>query len=317
MPRSLTLLLLLSLLLLSGCASTVVTTYGAEAIQLELIPPIKALQDCRGLEKGSARLPKAVVVTGFSMEPQHGSADLPDYQLHFGRALKERLLETGQFLVRDALHLRLTPRNLAPNGVDDVDNRQQIQSLAREFNAQLVVGGEVLDTRLKPAKGLFREHNRHLSVRYDIYDGFSGLLLQSFINGVEISDTEANTVFPLLEHGFYRTLTGQGSDLLLASHLEQTQIISSCLPLMAHLIVQDQNSVVLKLGMRSGLKPGDRFSLIHGIEVDVDPKGNSLYEYRAVADFIVTNVQPDLTFGRLDSVNSHYLLDRYGYAIGW
>ncbi len=314
--------LLATLLLLGGCAATAnLDDQLPNGTQIELIPPIASLPDCRGKERGSARLPKRLLLTAFTLRAPNGSADLPDFERQFGRALQERLLESGQFLIRDARHRALSPRTLAPTGTDNFDNRSEVQAIATETDSQLVVGGEILDTHIQYASGFLGgitgTNTRHLSVRYDLYDGFSGLKLQSFVSGVALKDAEVNSIFPILQPAFYRTPVGQATDLLLGTLEKQSQIISSCLPLMGRIALRDNNEVVLTLGHESGIKKGDKFSIVHSVEFGFDAQSNSLFEQKPMAEFVVKNVQPTLTFGELVNRSANFRIDRNTLAIGW
>lgn len=192
---------------------------------------------------------------------------------------------------------------------------KKIRNLARRHRAQFVVGGEILDMgqqqvrnrfsssyRSNPLLGAYTsDPERMIAIRLDIYDGFTGLLLdQESFNAWSKDAADLNTRHTLMGERFMHTALGLALEGLLEQQKDYVSELLSCIALQGEIRnMATMENAVLSLGASQGLRPGDQFKVYRKNQ----PSGihEQSISQRSVGTLLIKDVYPEHALGQLES----------------
>lgn len=228
----------------------------------------------QALNCGQGQYPyrKKIAVGSFQLLHRDDSKDVSGINYGYASALARSLAASGQFIVRDAERSSIfeyptqAPR---PNGYETQENNVVID-LADSLDAQFVVGGIIRDMKIHTsgvvdALSSLTEylinvppHTRTLDVELFVFDGQSGVLLDSFA----LSDTAHGEVyFAPGTHFDSREFVDSAIGQTIAGVIEQQtrHIIDRlrCLPINEHILQVDGQTLYLNAGGNQNIRVGD------------------------------------------------------------
>ncbi len=283
--------------------------------------------------EGASRLRKRVAVTGFALEQpeqaRHGRLD--DAGAMLPQALVAGLRQENLVQVLTASSIRLFG-NLADAPTSQrFDNRlSNVVQVARELDAQFVVGGVIRDMgledpsawgssvtdRLKRGIGTTSKSRRFVADLM-IFDGFSGspVYQQRFsVQGLWDAGQGASTGFG--SPGFLNSDYGQQVGAALAEMQQAIVDALACQPFMARIIRVEGPRVTLSAGATSGLRPGDELHLYRS-HSHFDSMNTTPELRDADTRLTLNNVHPEFSNGRIPQHGGIENFQRDDIAIVW
>ncbi|PTD97362.1 flagella assembly protein FlgT middle domain-containing protein [Pseudothauera lacus] len=246
-------------------------------------------------------LRKKVLVLAMPVTHSSQAADLPGIASAWPRELQRRLAKTDRFLLRDGTTYTLDPlRSVA----------EQITTLARQFDAQVVVSGEFtsLGTRRgEISLGRFKPiampsgDERVLETTLTIHDGYSGAAIAHLQHNTAVKGKVDNRGHSTLSSDFFTTTLGQRIDELLRQQTEAVEDALACLPMQARIIGTSEGRVHLDAGFTSNLQAGMRLRLFVNESNSRGPGGQPLSQERPLGELLVEQVYPEQALARFDS----------------
>ncbi|NMG47162.1 hypothetical protein GO613_03485 [Azoarcus communis] len=241
-------------------------------------------------------LRKKVLVLGLPVSRPLQAADLPGLSSTWSRELQRRLRTSDRFLLRDGSSLALNPAE---------DTHQQIRTLARQFDVQFIVAGEVNDLSVqrgridlgpfKPIPQPFADR-RTLSAVLDIYDGFSGTLIRQLTHHDAIKGrVDGNTLASNPESPL-----GAGIDTLISRQFDDVVDELACLPMQARLLPAAPGKLQINAGSSSNVEPGQRLRVFLHEPTPVVTGSPPTWQERPLGEFVVSHVYPEHAIGQID-----------------
>lgn len=222
---------------------------------------------------------KSVAVTSFALEKP------TDTTLgHLGavdRSLPSHLVNelNGRGGVRalNASYLMMYPSiPTAPTRVSTRNTLTRAVDTARDLGVQFVVSGVVRDLGMQTVDrqrdnnaGLLavltqpgRVQQRHLVLDLYVHDGYSGALVaQSRYSAQGVWDFRSNERVGFATPKFFASDFGRSVDLLFDQVVQDIYATVECQPFMANIAQVNGQTIMIKMGAESGLRPGDHLSV--------------------------------------------------------
>lgn len=251
---------------------------------------------------------KKLLVLNFPLERPVDGADIPGLAGIWSTALQRRLDVTDRFLMRDGSGFLLDP---------GADPRTQIITLAREFDAQLVVAGRISNIRAdekvaRPGvrKTLFAgdEGARMIESSVEVFDGTTGARLKQAAFSTRLQDGLLNPWRAPLPADFGESELGKALAEMVHRQAEVVEDEVACLPMQARIVRIQQHEIHIDAGFSSNLQPGDRLRIVQ------QPGGDGTE--RTHGDLVIKQVFPESALGYVDGGAP---LDRYlnGFVRAW
>ena len=238
---------------------------------------------------------KKVLVLNFPVANPREAADLPGLPGAWSRALQQRLAASDRFILRDGSQHRIDP--------NDPDPRSQIIALARQFDAQIVVAGQIERLNISEKQlriGAYKpiplpgDDQRDLSAQLEIFDGLSGTPIKRALSShTAKGDIVRHTPTPLASP-FDDSDLGKALTQLLHEQGELVEDELACLPMQARILRAQLHEVHIDAGFTSQLKPGDR------LKVFQNPGGSDQRSEKMYGDLLIKQVFPETAIGILD-----------------
>lgn len=236
---------------------------------------------------------KKLLVLSFPLVRPLEGADIPGLATTWSQALQKRLNATDRFLVRDGSGFRLDPGD---------DPRTQIITLAREFDAQLVVAGRIENLRSEENVmriGAFKpvplpgDDRRVIESSLEVFDGITGALLKRSAFSTLLEGEVLNPLRAPLKGDFGDSELGKALSGVVLSQVEAVEDELACLPMQARIVRTQRQEVHIDAGFSSRLQPGDRLKV-------VQRGGGENAAERPYGDLIISQVLPESAVGYLD-----------------
>jgi hypothetical protein len=268
---------------------------GAGCAQLSAPPPEEDVQrqaqrpsaQCTGKQGSPFSYRKKILVLPFPVVRPSEAVDVPDLSRLWSRALQARLHATDRFLIRDGGAYRIDPTR---------DIRPQVQALARQFDVQFVVTGNLL--------GLATEHasdRRVVSTEIQIHDGPRGEPMKQLAHEAEILGQVEHDGSPVPDGLFFRTPLGTALARLIQRQGEDIEDELACLPMQANILSADLREVHIDAGFNSNLVPGDRLRVFLRRHWSVTPDGRVVWQEESPGALVIKKVLPEASVGLLDA----------------
>lgn len=237
---------------------------------------------------------KKLLVLSFPLARPLEGADIPGLATTWSQALQKRLAATDRFLVRDGSGFRLDPAD---------DPRTQIITLAREFDAQLVVAGRIDNLRSEEKVmriGAFKplplpgDDRRTIESSLEVYDGATGTRIRHTAFSALLEGIVLNPLRSPLQGDFGDSELGKALAAMVHGQGEAVEDELACLPMQARIVRTERHEVHIDAGFSSGLQPGDRLKVVQRAG-----GGEHAAELR-YGDLIISQVLPESAVGYLD-----------------
>lgn len=193
--------------------------------------------------------------------------------------------------------------------------------MAKAMGTHFVVSGIIESMgMLYPNSWLGINNTRVFKLRLFVHDGISGSLIKSFLlAGEAVWPFRRTEKVRIQSSEFWESNYGilidqlfqQGKNTLLSS--------IKCLPYMAHVIDTDQNVVRIAAGTLSGLRPGDKLTLVrkttrYGLELEPMTELKQTY-----IDAVIKQVQPNYSIAELNNYqhSGRYAIQRGDLVVTW
>lgn len=283
--------------------------------------------------EGASRLKKRVAVTGFALErpeqARHGRLD--DAGTMLPQSLVAGLRQEDQVQVLAASSIRLFGNLANAPTSQQFDNRlSNVVQVARELDAQFVVGGVIRDMsledpaawgtsvndRLKRGVGTANMTRRFVADLM-IFDGFSGspVYQQRFaVQGQWDAGQGASTGFG--SAGFLNTDYGREVAGALAEMQQVVANALACQPFITRITRVEGQRVTLSSGATSGLRPGDELHLYRS-HSHFDSMNTTPELRDADTRLTLNNVHPEFSNGRIPQHGGIENIQRGDIAIVW
>lgn len=236
---------------------------------------------------------KKLLVLSFPLARPLEGADIPGLATTWSQALQKRLAATDRFLVRDGSGFRLDPAD---------DPRTQVVTLAREFDAQLVVAGRIENLRseenvarigsFKPVP-LPGDDKRTIESSLEVYDGPTGARIRHAAFSALLEGEVLNPLRVPLPGEFGDSDLGKALAAVVHSQGEAVEDETACLPMQARIVRIERHEVHIDAGFSSRLQPGDRLKV-------VQRGGGASAAERQFGDLIISQVLPESAVGYLE-----------------
>lgn len=279
---------------LTGCAALpAVEDEEADAVHAE--QAVRPSVVCSDKQGNPFALRKKVLVLALPVKQVREANDLPNLDIAWSTALQQRLLSSDRFLVRDGSRYVINP-------VDDV--RKQVANLARMFDAQIVIAGQITSLGVRPgslglgavgAIPLPFGDVRAIETVLDIYDGQSGARLARIDNQDEARGKVINQGGGPLLGDFFRTPLGEATARMLNQQVEAIKDELACLPLQAHIVRTQDGEARVDAGFTSHLKPGDVFRVI---QHQGFPSADGGQIEKSFGNLVIKQVFPEAAIGQ-------------------
>jgi hypothetical protein len=245
-------------------------------------------------------LRKKVLVLALPVQKPFDAIDLPGLATAWSSALQQRMQKSDRYLIRNGGNHAINPH----------DNlRQQISTLAQQFDAQIVVAGQITNLGIHQSRiglgslgSLPRPFGdiRVIETELDIYDGQTGTRLNRLNHTTEIKGDVKNTSGSTLRGGFFQIPLGVAVDALLNKQVEDLQDEIACLPLQARIVLTTQKEVHIDVGYTSNIKPDDRLRIL---QREGFPSSEGLQSEKSVGHLVIKKVYPETAVGQVESEN--------------
>jgi|GEM_PF-2421299 len=303
-------LILLCSSLLSGCLTLPPPKGPSHAVNT---PPAAAFPNCLADTSTRFSFRKRVVFTRLDVQNRKNIDGLYGIQSRYVDTLSARLDRNK--------YQSLALSSIGLNDIEAVDLhgksmqlQQKISNISRQYQAQFVVGGEILDMGQQYPRDrfsrLFRDYpvlkdysqdpERLIEIRLDIYNGSTGVLLdQETFSAWSRDGADLNQSYTLMGRRFMRSAIGMALDGLIEQQSDYVSGLLSCIPLQAEVLrIASGEQGVLSVGAQQGLRPGDEFKVYRNSE----PSGvhDQKVSQRSIGKIKISEVYPDFAFGSLD-----------------
>lgn len=165
--------------------------------------------------------------------------------------------------------------------------------LANKQQSRLLLSGVLNDISLENGDQIqwrFKEHPRQFSLSVTLEDSFTGerLLQQQYRVEAPWSFKKHDKV-NVQQQSFWQSSYGLAADQLLQRIARDVINAQSCMKAIGHILQQSDEGILMDLGRDAGIKPGDRFTLIHRRQL----QPGYYSEISSKAQFVVQQSHPD------------------------
>ncbi|WP_417614620.1 flagellar assembly protein T N-terminal domain-containing protein [Oceanisphaera sp.] len=145
--------------------------------------------------------------------------------------------------------------------------RQGGDVLASQQQSRLLLSGVINDISMEEGnwvKWRFSNMPRQFSVLVTLEDSFTGeRLLQRHYQTAAPWSYGKRARVKVQEQDFWLSSYGQSANQLLQRIARDVVHAQSCMKAIGHILQQSDEGILMDLGRQAGIKPGDRFTLIH------------------------------------------------------
>lgn len=145
--------------------------------------------------------------------------------------------------------------------------RQGGDVLAKQQQSRLLLSGIISDVSMDEGNWVqwrFSDMPRQFSLEITLEDSFTGeQLLQKRYQTEAPWGYSKHAKVKVQEQGFWHSSYGQSADQLLIQITRDVVKAQSCMKAIGHILQQSEEGILMDLGRQAGIKPGDRFTLIH------------------------------------------------------
>jgi hypothetical protein len=252
---------------------------------------------CSDKQGNPFALRKKVLVLALPVQNLSEATDLPDLAMAWSVALQQRLQSSERYLIRDGSRFVLDPAG---------DLRAQITNLARSFDAQIVISGQITSTKAQSGKlrvgsvgsiPLPFGDKRVIETVLEIYEGPTSVRLARIDNHVEASGEVINQGGAPFTGNFYGTALGKATAELLDQQAESIKDELACLPLQANIVRTQDGEARLDAGFSSHIKTGDIFRVFQHQGV---PAEDGSQVEKAFGSLVINQVFPESAIGHFE-----------------
>ncbi len=268
---------------------------------------------------------KSVAITGFPFlhPPQGNLGALGDAAQELPGQIAAKLIANGRVGVQKALHLNIYPalHNAASRQLDD-GTLTTVAGNLNHLGTQFIVSGVIRDMAMADPRTLkeknylvdlynrldyrSKKHLRGFELDLFIHDGFSGaLLLEKRYRTQGLWNLPAHTKTGFGTLAFSEQEYGQAVNTLLAQVVDELEEDLRCRPFSAQITRTDNNRIWFNAGIRSGIKAGDKFKVLHRstfYDTQMRPTHQLSNTGRTL---VVDEVQPNFVKGHLVNIAQH------------
>lgn len=258
---------------------------------------------------------KRMVATAFPAmnTEQISGADSQDLYSGIPREISNRLMESGDFIVRNLTSTSLYDRpELAPE-----TQRPRLPfgsmplMLAKQQNAQLVLSGVIRDFKIESGeyvrgsgilallKSTVRDYVARRSVGIDVYvyDGFTGaVLFQQRYSDSILGDVSLPAGYSVGSERFDSTPAGHKISEIIRLASEDIQNLFACYPFAARVDRTDNKRIVISAGAQDRIKVGDRFMVYSAGDADTSGLGFN----EPIGVLRISEAGPSMAAGQLE-----------------
>jgi hypothetical protein len=240
---------------------------------------------------------KKVLVLALPVQKPLEAVDLPGLSTAWSIALQQRLQKSDRYLLRNGSHHAINPND---------DLRKQITTLAQQYDAQIVIGGQITSLGMHHGRiGLGSLGSlpqpfgdmRVIETELDVYDGQTGTRLKRLQHETDIQGEVKNTSGSTLRGDFFRIPLGIAVNSLLERQMEDLQDELACLPLQARIVLTAEKEVHIDAGFTSNMKPGDRLRIL---QREGFPSSEGLQSEKTVGHLVIKQVYPETAVGQVE-----------------
>ncbi|MBO1519976.1 flagellar assembly protein T N-terminal domain-containing protein [Oceanisphaera sp. DM8] len=145
--------------------------------------------------------------------------------------------------------------------------RQGADLLAKQQQSRLLLSGIISDISMEEGnwmKWRFSDMPRQFALNVTLEDSFTGeQLLQKNYQVEAPWGYSKHAKVRVQEQGFWHSSYGQSADQLLLQVARDVVNAQSCMKAIGHILQQSEEGILMDLGRQAGIKPGDRFTLVH------------------------------------------------------
>jgi hypothetical protein len=265
---------------------------------------------------------KRIIATAFPLvEPsQVGSSETQDLYSGIPREINNVLMESKDFISRDATHISLYENPaLAPElGGDDPYKTSKVMQMAANQGVQLVLAGVIRDIQIESgdyirgsgpagmAKSWLRDiwSRRGIGIDVYIYDGFTGaLLLQNRYKETVAGDVWLPTSYTVGSERFNATETGAKIAAIIEQASEDIRHSLSCYPFASRIIKIEGDKLYVDAGAQENLHAGDQLVVYADASDDLKLDGGSHFiarDKRPVGVLTLSDIRTRYAMGSLD-----------------
>lgn len=274
-------------------------------------------QSCRASHR------KRMIATAFPAmnSEQISGADSQDLYSGIPREISNRLMESGDFIVRNLSNTLLYERpDLAPEipwfgrHSDSV-----LLLLAKQYNAQLVLSGVIRDFKIESTeyvrgsgvlallKSTVRDYVARRSIGIDVYvyDGFTGALLfqQRYTDSI-VGDVSLPAGYSVGSERFESNPAGHKISQIIQMASADIEQMFACYPFAARVDRVEQNRVVISAGAQDKVRVGDRLMIYSA----ADSASSGLGFTDPLAVMVISEVGPSMAAGHLEGEITHAII---------
>lgn len=252
---------------------------------------------CSPLQGNPFAMRKKVLVLALPVQKPLEAVDLPGLSSAWSNALQQRLQKSDRFLIRNGSNHAINPND---------DLRKQITALAQQFDAQIVIAGQITSLGMHQGRiGLGSLGSlpqpfgdmRVIETELYVYDGQTGTLLKRLQHESEIHGEVKNTSGSTLRGDFFRIPLGIAVNSLLDKQMEDLQDELACLPLQARIVLSAQKEVHIDVGYTSNMKPGDRLRIL---QREGFPSSEGVQTENTVGHLVLKQIFPETAIGQVE-----------------
>lgn len=269
---------------------------------------------------------KRMMATAFPLvEPsQVSSAETQDLYSGIPREINNILMESKDFISRDATHITLYDNpTLAPElSSDDPYKTSRVMQLASTQGVQLVLSGVIRDMQIESgdyvkgsgpfamAKSWMHDvwSRRGIAVDVYVHDGFSGaLLFQSRYKEIVAGDVWIPATYTVGSERFNATTSGEKIAGIIAQASADIRRSLSCYPFATRIINVEGNMLVIDAGAQENLHAGDQLVVYADAGDELSLDGGTRYiarDKRPVGMLTINDSKARYATGVLDVVPS-------------
>ncbi|MGO1792936.1 MAG: flagellar assembly protein T N-terminal domain-containing protein [Oceanisphaera sp.] len=145
--------------------------------------------------------------------------------------------------------------------------RQGADVLGKQQQSRLLLSGVINDISMEEGnwmKWSLSDMPRQFALNVTLEDSFTGeQLLQKHYQVEAPWGYSKHAKVRVQEQNFWHSSYGQSADQLLQQVVRDVVSAQSCMKAIGHILQQSDEGILMDLGRQAGIKPGDRFTLVH------------------------------------------------------
>ncbi|MBF0218370.1 MAG: hypothetical protein HQL49_02390 [Gammaproteobacteria bacterium] len=310
-PSQFAVWLVLTLLFVTSSGCSVLPAY------LEIIPTAQPLSDC---SSDPTLHRKRLALIRFEQPQATYHDELAGLSAQFSEQLLQALRRSDRFILDDLRHATLEPQRIALLGAVEKHNNQQIIDLASPGGAQLIVQGRFLRFTPESQSGfnaLLGDPRLNITFELRIFETIYGTLVseiqRSYIwHGLSVERPQLRD-----SRNYFR---GPLQEVLQEMVKDQADLLTrhvSCIPLITPITVIDDRTLTINVGVLRGIRPGDRFKVVHRQFLRIDNDNREHFSDHVVGVLEINRVQADMAQGTFLPEGDLFRLQPGDYVRSW